>query len=111
MLKKLRTLLGRVIRNIGRKIEGDSGLEAAFSPLLMLARRVREQQQRQREPKVVPCMRRHSNASAKGRHTGPTSSASRSPFPTRSVMPREDSSSLARRHCRAFRMTVTPWPP
>lgn len=52
MLKKLRTLLGRVIRDINRKIEGDSGLEAAFAQLLMLARRVREQQQRQRGPKV-----------------------------------------------------------
>src|ERR1700716_2299798 len=52
MLKKLRTYLGRVIRDITRKIEGDSGLEAAFAQLLMLARRVREQQQRQRGPKV-----------------------------------------------------------
>jgi IS5 family transposase len=52
MLKKLRTLLGRVIRDIGRKIEGDSGLEAAFAHLLILARRVREQKQRQRGPKV-----------------------------------------------------------
>ena len=52
MLKKLRTYLGRVIRDIGRKIEGDSGHEAAFAQLLMLARRVREQQQRQRGPKV-----------------------------------------------------------
>jgi len=31
---------------------GDSGLEAAFAQLLMLARRVREQKQRQRGPKV-----------------------------------------------------------
>jgi transposase, IS5 family len=30
-LKKLRTYLGRVIRDIGRKIEGDSGLEAVFA--------------------------------------------------------------------------------
>src|SRR3979490_1026298 len=52
MLKNLRTYLGRVIRDITRKIEGDSGLEAAFAQLLMLARRVREQQQRQRGPKV-----------------------------------------------------------
>jgi IS5 family transposase len=41
-----------VIRDIGRKIEGNSGLEAAFAKLLPLARRVREQQQRQRGPKV-----------------------------------------------------------
>jgi transposase, IS5 family len=51
-LKTLRTYLGRVIRDIGRKIEGNSGLEAAFAKLLPLARRVREQQQRQRGPKV-----------------------------------------------------------
>jgi transposase, IS5 family len=54
MLKKLRTLLGRVIRDIGRKIDGDGGLEGTFAPLLLLARRVREQQQQQRQrgPKV-----------------------------------------------------------
>jgi transposase, IS5 family len=52
MLKKLRTYLGRVIRDIGRKIENDEALEAKFTSLLVLARRVREQQQRQRGPKV-----------------------------------------------------------
>ena len=52
ILRKLGTYLGRVIRDITRKIEGDSGLDAAFAQLLMLARRVREQQQRQRGPKV-----------------------------------------------------------
>src|SRR5712692_10250530 len=52
MLKKLRTYLGRVIRDIGRKIEGDGGLEGTFAQLLLLARRVREQQQRQRGSKV-----------------------------------------------------------
>jgi transposase, IS5 family len=52
MLKKLRTYLGRVIRDIGRRIEGDSGHEAAFAQLLLLARRVREQKQHQRGPKV-----------------------------------------------------------
>src|SRR5215213_5963831 len=51
-LKTLRTYLGRVIRDIGRKIEGNGALEAAFAKLLPLARRVREQQQRQRGPKV-----------------------------------------------------------
>jgi len=52
MLKKLRTYLGRVIRDIGRKIAGDAALEVKFERLLMLAGRVREQQQRQRGPKV-----------------------------------------------------------
>jgi IS5 family transposase len=41
-LKKLRTYLGRIIRDIARRIEGDGGLEAAFAQLLLLARRVRE---------------------------------------------------------------------
>src|SRR6266516_915477 len=52
MLKKLRTYLGRIIRDIGRKIEHNEALEVKFTSLLALARRVREQQQRQRGPKV-----------------------------------------------------------
>jgi transposase, IS5 family len=52
MLKKLRTYLGRVIRDIGRKTEDNGGLETAFAKLLLLARRVREQKQHQRGPKV-----------------------------------------------------------
>ncbi|MGY4281522.1 hypothetical protein ACVWXO_000742 [Bradyrhizobium sp. LM2.7] len=51
-LKTLLTYLGRVIRDIGCKIDGNSGLEAAIAKLLPLPRRVREQQQRQRGPKV-----------------------------------------------------------
>lgn len=52
MLKRLRTYLGRVIRDIGRKIDGNATLDGRFAKLLMLARRVHEQQQRQRGPKV-----------------------------------------------------------
>jgi IS5 family transposase len=48
----LRTYLGRVSRDIGRKIAGDSGLKEIFAQPLRLARRVREQRQRQRGPKV-----------------------------------------------------------
>lgn len=44
--------LGRVIRDIDRKIEGNDGLQAKFTKLRALARWVREQQQRQRGPKV-----------------------------------------------------------
>ena len=50
--KFLRTRLGRVIRDISRKIEGSPVLEDCFGPLLDLARRVRLQEQRQRGPKV-----------------------------------------------------------
>jgi len=51
-LKFLHTRLGRIIRDIRRKIEGDATLEARFEPLLDLASRVRAQDQRQRGPKV-----------------------------------------------------------
>jgi transposase, IS5 family len=52
-LRKLRTYLGRVIRDITRKIEGNGWLqEVIFSSILTLARRVRDQAQRQRGPKV-----------------------------------------------------------
>jgi transposase, IS5 family len=52
MLKKLRTYLGRVIRDVARKIEDNGALEASFAKLLALARCVREQRQHQRGPKV-----------------------------------------------------------
>ena len=52
-LKKLRTYLGRVIRDVARKIEGDAWLEhVVFAPVLSLTRRVRDQQARQRGRKV-----------------------------------------------------------
>jgi transposase, IS5 family len=51
-LKFLRTRLGRVIRDINRKIEGDAELEARFGHLLDLALKVRHQDHRQRGPKV-----------------------------------------------------------
>jgi len=51
-LKFLRTRLGRVIRDISRKIAGNPELEARFAPLLLLATRVRHQDHRQRGPKV-----------------------------------------------------------
>lgn len=43
-LRKLRTYLGRLIRDIGRKIAGDPALEAAFATPLERAQRIRDQQ-------------------------------------------------------------------
>jgi len=53
-LKKLRTYLGRVIRDIARKIEGRTDLlgEIVLGRMLALARRVLDQKQHQRGPKV-----------------------------------------------------------
>jgi transposase, IS5 family len=51
-LKFLPVRLGRIIRDIRRKIEGSTVLEDRFGSLLDLALRVRHQEQRQRGPKV-----------------------------------------------------------
>jgi len=51
-LKFLRTRLGRLIRDIRRKIEGDGAREEIFAPLLSLAARVRAQDQHARGHKV-----------------------------------------------------------
>jgi IS5 family transposase len=51
-LKFLRTRLGRVIRDIRRKIAGNPALSGRFAELLGLAVRVRFQDHRQRGPKV-----------------------------------------------------------
>lgn len=53
-LRTLRTYLGRVIRDIARKLEGNVGLlhGIALDRMLALARRVLDQKQRQRGPKV-----------------------------------------------------------
>jgi IS5 family transposase len=51
-LKFLRTRLGRIIRDIRRQIDGNAVLEDRFGPLLDLASRVRQQEPRQRGPKV-----------------------------------------------------------
>ena len=47
-LRLLRTRLGRIIRDIRRKIAGKAALEAAFEWPLMKASQIRSQQQRQR---------------------------------------------------------------
>jgi transposase, IS5 family len=47
-LQLLRTRLGRLIRDIGRKIAGNADLEAAFTWPLSCARQIRSQEQRQR---------------------------------------------------------------
>lgn len=51
-LKKLRTYLGRVIRDISRKIDGDEALTVKFATLLSLARRVKDQKRGERGRKV-----------------------------------------------------------
>jgi IS5 family transposase len=51
-LRKLKTYLGRVIRDIARKIADDEAMKGAFAKPLSLARRVLTQHHKQRGPKV-----------------------------------------------------------
>ena len=51
-LKRIRTMLGCVIRDIARKITGRAVLESAFALPLSLARRVRDQRRRERGKKI-----------------------------------------------------------
>ena len=70
-LRTIRTYLGRVIRDIVRKIKGETELESVFAHELMLARRVREQRQHQRGRKVyslhAPGGRMHRQEGVKGK--------------------------------------------
>ncbi len=47
-IKFLRTRLGRIIRDIRRKIDGEAELEEAFAVALSKAAQIRRQKQRQR---------------------------------------------------------------
>ena len=83
-LKKLRTYLGRVIRDIARKIEGDGWLkEVIFGRILSLARRCAISSSASADPRSTRCTRRRWSASARASRTGLTSSASRSPLQPR----------------------------
>jgi len=51
-LRSVRTMLGRVIRDIVRRIKGNAAMEAAFAQALSLARSVREQRRHQHGKKI-----------------------------------------------------------
>ena len=52
MLRRIRTMLGRVIRDVTRKIKGNEALEGVFAQPLSLARRVKDQRRQERGRKV-----------------------------------------------------------
>ena len=63
--RKLKTFLGRVIRDLKRKIADDDFLQTEFAWMVNLASRVRDQERGQRGPGLQPCMRQRLNASAR----------------------------------------------
>jgi transposase, IS5 family len=101
-LKTLKTFLGRVIRDIARRIKGNEALEKLFAHPLMLARRVHAENKNLRPTKGAPaeadlrvsaCMRRRLNASARARRTSLMSSASRSLWRQHSAIQKAGSAS------------------
>jgi hypothetical protein len=109
-LRKLKTYLGRVIRDIARKIDGDPGLETKFALLLSLARRVRRSAG-SAAPRSTACTRPRWSASARASRTSLTSSASRSALPPPSSTARAASSSPMRKRCQETPMMAIRWQP
>ena len=70
-LRTLRTYLGRVLRDIMRKIKGDTGKQAAFAQLLSLAHAVRHQRQHQRGKKIYSLHAPEVECIAKGKSHKP----------------------------------------
>jgi IS5 family transposase len=67
----LRTRLGRLIRDIGRKIEGQADVEAAFALPLARASQIRSQQQRQRGWKLYSFHAPETECIGKGNASAP----------------------------------------
>jgi len=70
-LRILRTRLGRLIRDIGRKIAGQDSLEVAFALPLARASQIRSQQQRQRGWKLYSFHAPETECIGKGKASAP----------------------------------------
>src|SRR6059058_4110529 len=108
-LKFLRIRLGRVIRDIRRKIGDNETLRERFAHLLALAVRVRFQDHRQRGPRFIRCMPPRSSASAKAKLGRPMSSAAKCRSPPRRQNPKAASSCCTPRRCMATLLTAIRW--
>ena len=108
-LKFLRIRLGRVIRDIRRKIDGSEGLKERFAELLALAHRVRFQDHRQRGHKVYALHAPEVECIGKGKARAPYEFGCKVSSPPRRPSPRAASSCCMPRPCTATRSTVTRW--
>jgi transposase, IS5 family len=112
-LKKLRTYLGRTIRDIARKIGGDdcrtSKQAPSTRPVAGAACAIRRHASAGR--RSIACTRRRSNASARARRIAPYEFGVKVSVATTLPRRKAGSSSLMPRRCRETPMTVTRWQP
>jgi IS5 family transposase len=105
-LKFLRTRLGRIIRDIRRKIAGNPALEIALARCSISRCVCAIRSSASAGRRSIRCMRPRSNASAKARPANPMSSAARSRSRRRSPRPRAGSSCCMPRRCTATPTTA-----
>ena len=107
-LRTIRTYLGRVTRDIVRKIKGDAALESVFAHPLMLARRVREQLKHQRGKKVYSLHAPEVECIGKGKAHRPYEFGVKVSLATTLHRSKGGQSSPTPRRCRATPTTATP---
>lgn len=107
MLAFLRTRLGRVIRDIRRKIDGDPGREERFGPLLDLAVRVRHQDHPQRGRKVYALHAPEVECIGKGKARQPYEFGCKVSITTPVTRPKGGQFVLHARRCTVIRSTAT----
>jgi transposase, IS5 family len=116
-LKFLRIRLGRVIRDIRRKIAGNATLQDRFADLLALAMRVRFQDHRQRGPKVYALHAPEVECIGKGKARAPYEFGCKSPplrkqgcrWRRRPPSPKGASLCCTPRRCTATPLMAIPW--
>jgi len=106
-LRILRTRLGRIIRDIGRKIAGQPILEQAFQWPLARASQIRSQQQRQRGWKLYSFHAPEVECIGKGKASAPYEFGVKVSITTTNARARPASSYCRPRRCRAILMTGT----
>ncbi len=116
-LKFLRIRLGRVIRDIRRKIAGNEMLKERLAEPLALAHRVRFQDHRQRGPKVDALPAPEVACIGKSKACAPYETGCKVSIATPATKPKSlprrrpgaASSRCTPRHCTAIRSTATRW--
>jgi transposase, IS5 family len=106
-LRKLKTYLGRTIRDITRQIAGESGLKAMFARLLHLAGRVLDQTRHQRGPKVYSLHAPEVECIGKGKPHRPYEFGVKVSVATTLKRSKAASSRSTPRHFLAILMTAT----